>query len=49
VPTDKPIYTRPQIKTLYEQHRRGAYLGREAEWTRIEADIFAAQREGRIR
>ena len=48
-PTDKPVYTRAQIKQLYEQHRRGAYTGREAEWARLEADIFAAQREGRFR
>jgi hypothetical protein len=41
-------YTRAQIKQLYDQHRRGAYLGREAEWARQEADIFAAQRDGRF-
>jgi hypothetical protein len=44
----KPFYTRDQITRLYDQHRRGAYAGREAEWNRIEADLFAAQREGRI-
>jgi hypothetical protein len=44
----KPFYTHAQIKQLYEQHRKGAYAGREAEWDRIEADIFAAQREGRV-
>jgi hypothetical protein len=49
LPTDKPIYTRAQIKGLYEMHRKGAYTGREAEWARLEADIFAAQREGRFR
>ena len=49
VPPDKPIYTRPQIKQLYEQHRRGAYVGRETEWARLDADIIAASREGRIR
>ena len=48
-PPDKPFYTRPQIKLLYEQHRRGAYVGREAEWARLDADIIAAGREGRIR
>jgi hypothetical protein len=46
--SDKPTYTPAQIKQLYEQHRKGAYTGREAEWARIEADIFAAQREGRV-
>lgn len=49
VPPDKPTYTRAQIAQLYEQHRKGAYLGREAEWARREADFFAAQREGRVR
>jgi hypothetical protein len=44
----KPIYTRAQIAQLYEQHRRGAYAGREAEWRRLEYDIIAAGREGRI-
>ena len=48
-PADKPIYTRALIKQIYEQRRRGAYLGRETEWARLEADIFAAQREGRFR
>jgi hypothetical protein len=27
---------------------QGAYNGREAEWARLEADIFRAQREGRV-
>jgi len=43
------MYTRALIKQLYEQHRRGAYTGREGEWARQEADIIAASREGRIR
>ena len=45
----KPIYTRAQIQKLYDRHLRGAYNGREAEWNRIEADIIAAGREGRVR
>jgi hypothetical protein len=49
LPTEKPIYTRAQISQLYNMERRGAYMGREAEWARQEADIFAAQREGRVR
>jgi hypothetical protein len=49
VPPDRPIYTRAMIKQLYEQNRRGAYVGREAEWARQESDIIAAGREGRIR
>ena len=44
--SDGPIYTRAQIAKLYDQHRRGAYLGREAEWQR--QDLIAAGREGRI-
>lgn len=49
LPPEKPFYTRAQIKSLYEQHRKGAYIGREAEWARLDADIIAAGREGRIR
>ena len=44
----KRIYSRDDIRELYEMHRCGEFTGREAEWNRIEADIFAAQREGRI-
>jgi len=44
--TSKPIYTRAQIARLYSQHHKGAYIGREAEWARQEADFYAAQREG---
>jgi hypothetical protein len=44
----KPTYTRQQIAQLFEQHRRGAYSGREQEWARLEHDIIAAGREGRI-
>jgi hypothetical protein len=43
-----PIYTAAQIAKLYDQKRRGAYAGREAEWARLEADIFRAQVEGRV-
>lgn len=49
LPGDKPTYTRALVKQLYEQHRKGAYVGREAEWARLEADMFVAQREGRYR
>ena len=45
---NKPIYTRAQIAKLYDQHRRGAYRGREAEWARQDAEIVAASAEGRI-
>jgi len=46
--TAKPFYTRERVAELYDDHRRGAYAGREKEWSQIENDIFAAQREGRI-
>jgi hypothetical protein len=49
LPADKPVYTRAQIAALYSAHRKGAYVGREAEWARQDADIIAAGREGRIR
>lgn len=49
VPPDRPIYTRAQIAQLYAMHRKGAYVGREAEWARQDADIIAAGREGRVR
>jgi hypothetical protein len=48
VSANGPIYTGAQIAKLYNQHRRGAYAGREAEWARQEDDIIAAGREGRI-
>jgi hypothetical protein len=42
----KPIYTREQIKRLYEQRRLGRIS--DANWARQEADIIAAGREGRV-
>ncbi len=41
-------YTPMDIKTFFEAVRQGKYKGREQERSRIERDIFAAQREGRI-
>lgn len=49
VAPDRPIYTRTQIADFYRQVREHRYAGREQEKARIEADIFAAQREGRVR
>ena len=46
---DKPIYSRAQIQAFYRDSRAGVYAGREAEKTRIEQELFVAQREGRIR
>jgi hypothetical protein len=48
VAAGKPVYTRPQIASLYQAHQKGAYVGREAEWNRLERDIIAAGREGRV-
>jgi hypothetical protein len=49
LPPEKPYYTRAQIAQLYRQHQKGAYVGREADWHRLELDIIAAGNEGRIR
>lgn len=55
VPAEKPIYTRAQISNFYRDVRRARqgqpspYIGNEAEIARIEADIMAAQNEGRVR
>lgn len=46
---DKPVYTHKQIAAFYDNIRRGAYAGRDADKNATEADIFAAQREGRVR
>jgi hypothetical protein len=46
--SEKSVYTRTQIAKLYEQHRRGAYSGREQEWARLEYDIYRASAEGRV-
>jgi hypothetical protein len=42
------VYTRAEIKKIYDDHLRGAYQGRDVDWARQEADIIAASREGRI-
>ena len=49
VPDAKPVYTRTYIKGFYDQVRAGLWAGREADKARLESDIFAAQREGRVR
>ena len=46
---DKPIYTRAQISKFYEDSRKGLYAGRQADYDAMQADLTAAQREGRIR
>lgn len=49
VPSEKPNYSRAQISKFYDDKRRGLYAGRDAEVQAFEADLTAAQREGRIR
>jgi hypothetical protein len=45
-PAGTRTYSRAEIGRLYEQHRKGLLTG-EA-WARQEADIFSAQRDGRV-
>src|SRR5262249_7688186 len=45
---DQRTYSRQEIAKLYDQHRRGAYRGREAEWQALERDIIAGGAQGRI-
>lgn len=49
VPVDKPTFTRAQISGFYRQVNQGVYAGRQADKDALEAQIFAAQREGRVR
>lgn len=48
-PAEKPIFTRAQISKFYSDVRAGFYNGRAAEKDRFEQEVFAAQREGRVR
>jgi hypothetical protein len=48
-PVEKPIITRAQISQFYADSASGRYRGREAEKNQLEAMIFDAEREGRIR
>jgi len=47
-PSGDQTYSPDDIKGFFEAVRKGKYKGREDERGRIERDIFAAQREGRI-
>lgn len=47
-PNNSRVYSSQDIAQFYADVRRGAYRGRDDERARIEADIFAAQAEGRI-
>ena len=48
-PVEKPLITRAQISQFYADSASGKYRGREAEKTQLEAMIFDAERDGRIR
>jgi hypothetical protein len=46
--TQGKVWSRADIAKFYADKARGAYRGRDTEAQKIEQDIFAAQREGRI-
>lgn len=48
-PAEKPIFTRAQIASFYADVASGRFRGKDAEKGKLEAQIFDAQREGRIR
>ncbi len=48
-PAEKPAITTSQIAEFYSHVRAGKYRGREADQRATEEQIFAAQREGRVR
>lgn len=48
VANEGKVYTRNDVSKFFDDVRKGLYKGREQERDRIERDIFAAQREGRI-
>lgn len=48
-PAEKPIFTRAQIARFYADVAAGVYRGKDADKNKQEAEIFSAQREGRIR
>ena len=49
VPPEKPIFTRADITQFYRDKTAGKYAGREADAAQVEAALFAAGSEGRIR
>ncbi|MDX9787923.1 MAG: hypothetical protein RBT11_14150 [Desulfobacterales bacterium] len=48
VPQSLKTYTRGDIKQFYDDKTKGVYRGRDEEFARIERDIFAAMKEGRV-
>jgi hypothetical protein len=49
LPAEKPIITTKQITDFYHNRALGKYAGREKEADAFEAQIFDAQKDGRIR
>lgn len=49
VPAEKPIITRAQVARFYADLTAGKYRGRDQQKDQLEAMIFEAQREGRVR
>jgi hypothetical protein len=49
VPPDQPYYTRHDIVKFYADVTRGVYTGRDADKAALEAQLFQAAKEGRIR
>jgi hypothetical protein len=48
MPADKPMYTAQDISRFYTECAAGKWRTREADRAAIDADIIAAQHEGRI-
>ena len=48
-PKDKRVWTNAEVGTFYSDVQKGRYKSRPEDKARIEADIIAATREGRIR
>lgn len=48
-PAEKQIITTADVNAFYTLVRQGHYRGREAEKEALEQELFAAQREGRVR
>lgn len=48
-PPDQPFYTRKDITDFYAAVTKGVYTGRDADKAALEAQLFQAAKEGRIR
>jgi len=48
-PAEKQIITSADVNAFYAAKRRGEYAGREEQFAAEEAELFRAQREGRVR